>query len=104
MQDKLEILIKQIKLPDSLLHYFKDGVLERIIGNKDHDSYVFILHLKSNLSLNDYLVFNDLLCKGFPTCRKVRVNIKVDSENHEHLSNYYHYFLDNYINYFSKLA
>ena len=97
MQDKLEILIKQIKLPDSLLHYFKDGVLERIIGNKDHDSYVFILHLKSNLSLNDYLVFNDLLCKGFPTCRKVRVNIKVDSENHEHLSNYYHYFLDNYI-------
>ena len=84
MQDKLEILIKQIKLPDSMLPYFKDGKLERIIGNKNHDSYVFILHIKSNLSLDDYLVFNDLLCKGFPACRKVQVKFEVDVENNSY--------------------
>ncbi len=97
MQDKLEILIKQIKLPDSMLPYFKDGKLERIIGNKNHDSYVFILHIKSNLSLDDYLVFNDLLCKGFPACRKVQVKFEVDVENNSYIEDYYQYFLNKYI-------
>ena len=42
MQDKMQILLQQIKLNDSDYHYFESGILERIIGNKDKDCYKFL--------------------------------------------------------------
>ena len=43
MQDKMQILLKQIKLDDNSYQYFNNGILERIVGNKDKDCYKFLI-------------------------------------------------------------
>lgn len=93
MQDKMGILLKQIKLNDSDYHYFNNAYLTRIIGNKDKDSYKFLIKLDTNLPVDIYDTFNNGLIKAFPTIRKVFAKFEIDQVNFNLLKDYLHYFM-----------
>ena len=61
MQDKLELLLKQIKLEKDDYTFFKDGKLEKIVCNKNKDKYAFYINLKNVLPPDIYIEFRKLL-------------------------------------------
>ncbi|MEI3530363.1 MAG: PolC-type DNA polymerase III N-terminal domain-containing protein [Bacilli bacterium] len=93
MQDKMEILLKQIKLNDSDCHYFNGAFLTRIVGNKDKDNYKFLITLDTNLPVNIYDVFNCSLIKAFPTIKTVTAIFDVKNVNTDLIKDYLHYFM-----------
>ena len=94
MQDKMQILLQQIKLNDSDYHYFESGILERIIGNKEKDCYKFLIKLDSILPVDIYEKFNIGLIKAFPTIKKVYASFEVKEINYDLIVSYYKLFLD----------
>lgn len=94
MQEKLEILLKQIQLEEEYYPSFQNGILERIVGSNDRKRYCFLLHLDSLLSVPLYKHFVELLCKGFPTVREVSVQLKVDQITTDQIREYFVYFMD----------
>ena len=94
MQDKMQILLQQIKLNDSDYHYFESGILERIIGNKDKDCYKFLIKLDSILPVDIYEKFNIGLIKAFPTIKKVYASFEVKEINYDLIVSYYKLFLE----------
>ena len=93
MQDKLEILLNQIKATEELRTYLKGGKLERIIGNKARDAYHFLIEIKENLPVSFFQEFQMKLKMGFPTCRKTKVTFHVLDKKEELLHEYYDYFM-----------
>lgn len=92
MQDKIEILLKQINLEKSHYEYFINAKLNRIVANKKMDSYNFIIENENTLPLNIYLIFKDNLEKSFKTVKKVSVIFKCINKNN--IQEYYNYFLN----------
>ncbi len=96
MEEKLSILLNQIKFPKELYKYFENGVLTRIVGNRDHDVYRFMINVKEVLPCNVYDVFNNLLHTGFPKFRKVYAVFSCENKDSSKLKEYYSYFMDLY--------
>ena len=94
MQDKLKLLLNQIQLEEEYHQYFDGGILNKIIGNKNRDNYVFLIDLKSNLPLDVYKKFIQLLPKAFPTVKKVSSEFTSLNINEEYILDYYKYFID----------
>ena len=94
MQDKLEILCKQIQMPEDMKSYFETGKLERIIGNKTHDSYHFLIELETNLPIPIYEDFLNRLKDSFPMFKKIKVTFHTRNQEETLLKNYYQYFID----------
>lgn len=95
MQEKMEVLLKQIGL-DSKLDKFSSAKLSRIIGSKDKHSYRFIVEIDTNLDVELFCEFSDKLKKGFPSIRNVSVYFKVENERKELLEDYFNKFLSIY--------
>ena len=74
--EKLILLLNQIKIDNSLLNYFKEGKLDKIIGNKEKTCYHFFITLKSTLPLEVYIKFLGCLKNNFKDY-KVGVSFKV---------------------------
>lgn len=95
MNDKLKVLLEQIKLNDEDYSYFEGANLDKIMCNKNKDSYNFVITLNKLLPLKIYNKFNDLLKKGFPNFN-VKVNFNSSSIDDEFMSEYFIYFIDQY--------
>ena len=95
MQDKLKLLLSQIKIDKDKTKYFENGKLEKIICNRSKDKYAFCLNLKEVLPLNIYLEFNKLLSIKYS---KAFVTSKITAENYniDILKDYYLYFIEEY--------
>ena len=61
MNDKLKLLLDQIKLEEEFHSFFEGGNLSKIIGNRNKDTYIFFLLLKTNLPIKIYTHFLELL-------------------------------------------
>jgi DNA polymerase-3 subunit alpha (Gram-positive type) len=94
MNDKLKILLDQIKLPSEDYQYFENASLEKIIGNKNKDTYKFIINISKVLPLDVYVRFLELLKLGFPTIEKLKVNFIVSSVSEEYVNDYFKYVID----------
>ncbi len=92
MENKIKILLEQIKLDESNYCYFEKSSLERIVGNKQKDSYNFIIKNDSILPLNVYLEFKQLLKKGFPSVKKV--SVLFETNDNSYLSDYYKHLIE----------
>ena len=97
MDDKLKILLDQINFSKENYNKFENCTLERIVGNKDHDSYRFIINLDSSLETNLYDEFITKLPLGFPTVKKVSATFNLLNKSEEDVKAYYNYFLGKYI-------
>ena len=95
MNDKLELLLKQIALEEEFYPYFEEGSLLKIIGNRNKDTYVFFLSLKTNLPINLYTHFLDLLKKKYSDFM-VNISIEVENIDTSLLPEYYRYFINVY--------
>ncbi|MDD3341214.1 MAG: PolC-type DNA polymerase III [Bacilli bacterium] len=93
MQDKLEILLKQIDLGKEKWTFFKEGALKRIVGSKDKTSYLFEISLKKAIPLDLYLECKELLPNAFPSVQKVGLCLFVESYTEEDVTAYYQYFI-----------
>ncbi len=91
MDKKLELLLKQINFLE-YKEYFKDGILERIIGNKDKTDYIFLIEINEILPIEIYNKFNDNLKNSFPTIRNTSSKFKVRKINDDIIINYFNYF------------
>ena len=95
MEDKLELLINQLKIDESEKSYFNGGKLNKIICNKAKDKYVFCLSLNAPLPLNLYENFNQKLKKRF-NVKSIKAKISTNNFDIEILSYYYNHFIENY--------
>ncbi len=94
MQDKMQILLKQIKLDDNSCQYFNNGVLERIVGNKDKDCYKFLIKIDNTLPVNVFESFNIGLIKAFPTIKKVFAIFDVKEIDNNLIQDYFKLFIN----------
>jgi len=95
-QDKLGLLLKEIKLPESMLADFESGCLKKIVCNKNRDSYRFEICLNSNLPLSTYVTFSDLLHKRFVNYKSITIALYVKEVNREYFRDYFDYIIDKY--------
>ena len=98
MDEKLEILLKQIDYSKDKYSSFNGAVLEVIKGNKEKDNYVFFINLNTPLKTDEYDEFITKLPLAFPKIKNVSANFKVSTLNQEDVNDYYRYFIDSYIN------
>lgn len=97
MQEKLQILLKQIGMEEENYSFFKDATLKRIIGNKDKTNYCFELVFENLLPVEIYDHFIKILPNGFPSIRKVNVEFIVNNLASDSVNKYVEYFVDEYI-------
>ena len=95
MNDKLEILCKQMNLTEEDKKQLDGGVLERIVGNRAHDEYRFYIHVDHTLPVNFYLSFQKKLMESFPVCRTVSATFQVKHVSADLFVSYYRAFLEN---------
>ena len=96
MQEKLELLLAQIKLPEEYKKYFENGKLEKIVCNKNRDKYVFLINLKAVLPIGIYFEFEKLLKEGFKTASQVTSKLTCETFELEDIADYYRYYLEEY--------
>ncbi len=96
MQDKLTILLKQIQLKEDTYSYFTNGILNRIVGNKDKTHYVFEITLPKALPLDIYLIFIEGLKQAFPSVNEVEAIFILQDYDEKEIKEYYQYFLKSY--------
>ena len=96
MDDKLQLLLNQIKIDENEKTNFESGKLNKIICNKAKDKYVFCLSLKSPLPLKIYLDFSKKLKTRFSNVKSIKSQINSNSFDIETLTDYYRHFLENY--------
>ena len=96
MDDKLQLLLDQIKIDESEKKSFENGKLNKIVCNKAKDKYVFCLSLNSPLPLPTYEDFNKKLKTRFFNVKSIKSQISASSFDLEKLTDYYRHFLENY--------
>ena len=92
MNDKLKILLNQIGLNEKNYSFFNDGSLDKIVGNKNKDSYKFYLSLNQTLPFKIYIELFDKLKIKYNKYN-VFVEIKVKNKDISHVKDYYTYLL-----------
>ena len=101
MHDKLILLLEQTKLPTDYFSLFEGGTLEKIVGNKNKDTYTFYINLNDTLPLNVYLMLNTLLKKQYD---KFKVKLDIEVVNKLHIKDYYDYLIDEFSHEFPLVA
>ena len=96
MDDKLQLLLNQIKIDENEKSDFESGKLNKIVCNKAKDKYVFCLSLKNPLPLQTYLDFSQKLKTRFFNVKSIKSQITTNSFDLETLTDYYRHFLENY--------
>lgn len=92
MNDKLKILLNQIGMKKENYSFFNDGSLDKIVGNKNKDSYKFYLSLNQTLPFQIYIELFDKLKIKYNKYN-VFVEIKVKNKDISHVKDYYTYLL-----------
>ena len=88
MEEKLNILLNQIKYDDLNRSSFNGGKIEQIKGNRSHDNYCFYIDLESPLSIDAYLEFKEKLPLGFPTVKNVSFKLNLKNYTVDNIKEY----------------
>ena len=96
MEEKLNILLNQIKIDDLNKSSFNGGKIEQIKGNRSHDNYCFYIDLESPLSIDAYLEFKEKLPLGFPTVKNVSFKLNLKNYTVDNIKEYINLFMDEY--------
>ena len=91
--DKLELLLSKLDIQSDL---FKDGSLDKIVGNKAHTNYVFYVTLNSNIPYDLYISMNDKIKDVYNEFKDVKIVFSVKKINEELLNEYYQKLIEKY--------
>ena len=95
MQNKIELLLKQIKIEEEEESFFKEASLDKIICNRNKDKYAFCISLKNALPLKTYINFNEKLKNKYNNA-KITSMLKVQNYNIDNIIDYYRYYIEKY--------
>ena len=98
MDDKLKLLLEKIKFPSDDITYFNNGVLNKIIGNKNKSSYLFNISLEKALPFDVYQNFSLLLKKEFSTYENIKTTFTLNQIDNDKIMEY----VTNFITLYSK--
>ncbi len=93
MEDKLKLLLEQIKLPSELFEYFNGGKLIKIVGNKEKTNYKFFLLVNETLPVLVYSTFKEALKQGFSNYN-IDVSFETVNHNKELIREYFTFLID----------
>ena len=93
MQNKLELLLKQIKISDE--KNFNGGSLDKIVCNRNKDKYAFCLTLKNALPIETYINFNEKLKEKFKPAH-ISSRFNLENYNIDNIIDYYKYYIEKY--------
>ena len=93
MQDKLNILLKQINFPEDKISIFDGATLKRIVGNKDRDKYRFEININNILEVEDYELFVNLLKTNFSSFKEIELSLLCSEENGDKCKKYFYHLL-----------
>ena len=91
MNDKLKILLEQINIDKNDYSYF-NGSLDKIVGNKNKDSYKFYITLDKTLPFHVYIDLMDKLKIKYNKYN-VFIEINVNEKDEDYIKDYYTYLL-----------
>ena len=91
MNDKLKILLEQINIDKNNYSYF-NGSLDKIVGNKNKDSYKFYITLDKTLPFHVYIDLIDKLKIKYNKYN-VFIEINVNEKDENYIKDYYIYLL-----------
>ncbi len=94
MQDKIQLLLKQCNLKEEYYKYFESGTLDKIVGNKNRDSYKFLITLDTNLPLEVYNEFFLGIKNAFPKVKNIALELNIKNVNKDLAEFYYRQFID----------
>jgi len=94
MNEKCEKLLKQINLNEEYFSYFDNASLDKIIGNTNKDSYIFMMSVDNILPLNVYEEMCNGLKNAFLGVPKKEFCFDVKNINYDLLIDYYKYFIN----------
>jgi len=96
MQDKLEKLLLQINFDKENYHYFNEGEILKIVGNKEKTSYKFYINIKTNIPYMIFKEFYKSIKNGFKEIENIQLVLSVSSINKELINEYYQEFINLY--------
>ena len=96
MDSKLQILLDKIKINKEYYKYFEGAKLNKIVGNKNRDSYCFFIECNNILEIDVYDVFMACLKEAFKDYKDITVNFKCSNINYDILLDYFKYLLKKY--------
>ncbi|MDD3241621.1 MAG: PolC-type DNA polymerase III [Bacilli bacterium] len=94
MEDKIQILFRQLKLDNEHIEKFKDLSLKKVIVNQKHNIWTFVIVSPSLLELDDYILFDKKAKEAFNNIREVYIKIESDKQEKEKVLEYYNFILD----------
>ena len=94
MDSKLDKLLKQINLEEELLSYFENASLEKIIGNKAKDSYVFLLANENTLPVQVYEKVCQKLNEAFPEIKNKTLRLNIKNIDYSLINEYFKSFVN----------
>src|SRR5690625_1015797 len=94
-ENRLEILLQQIELPEELTTYFEKGTLEKLIVFKEHKRWDFHLKTEKPLPFNVFYSFMQQLERAFNNIAKVDVVLSAHEAvtDKDELYLYWRYFI-----------
>ena len=96
MEEKLQMLLKQIDMSKDNINDFEGGKLEKGIGKKSNTEDRFYVTWKENLKLITDLEFEEKRKKKYSDFEKINAYFNVETKKEEYIKDYYSYFLDLY--------
>ena len=95
MQNKLDLLLSQIKINKEDEKYFTNGCLDKIVCNKNKDKYAFCITLENALPIKVFLDFCEKLKSKFKPA-KVTPKLTLKNYNLDNIIDYYRYYIEEY--------
>ena len=95
MNNYLQILLNNIKLPENLKTYFENGSLEKIVFVEEEATYFFNIELPQTIPCSVYFELCECIKKFFINEEIKNIEINIEAKEKQYLNEYYKYFLDN---------
>ena len=93
MENKIDILFKQINLDSETILKLKDMTLDKVKVNEKNGSWTFVLSYPTILDLEDYIKIETLAKEAFNNIKEVYIEIVPKHKEFDKLEEYYNYAL-----------
>lgn len=94
MNEKLKTLLEKINLDSKYYPLFENGKISKLLIDKEHNIWNFIIHLDNVLTIDVVSNFNASLLKSFDNLKDVYANFEYDNNDNSMIDDYFRYILE----------
>ncbi len=96
MDNNLKKLFDKIQLEEDYYHYFDDGVLKKVIANKEKEEYTFIVEIKDILPVDVYKQIINKIKEAYGDISKAIIAFNCQNPNNDLVGDYFKYLMLRY--------